>query len=357
MKPVIQTTPAGLYCPAGDFYIDPWRPVPYAVITHAHSDHARHGSDHYLAVRQSGPLLRSRLGSEIRLTSLEYGERLRIGRATVSLHPAGHILGSAQIRIEVAGEVWVITGDYKREADPTCHSFEPLKCHGLITESTFGIPVFRWPDQVTIANNLDAWWRKNILEEKTSLIYAYALGKSQRLLAMLDPSVGPIFLHGAQLKPTEIYRELGIDLPPAKPVSEMPKSFDWRGSLIVAVPSAAGSPWQRKFQNLTTAMASGWMHIRGHRRRRNVDRGFVLSDHADWPELLRTVQESEASEVWVTHGYADILARYLQELGYQAKGITSEFLGELDDPVSPSENSLAEEVRLPQSSINGGQPD
>lgn len=333
---LLTLTEYGLHCPAGDFYIDPWRPVRQAIITHAHSDHARSGSLRYLSSRPNADFLKLRLGPMIDLQTLAFGETLRVKDAIVSLHPAGHIRGSCQVRIEHQGRVAVVTGDFKRESDPTCEPFEPVACDLLVTESTFGLPVFHWREAATVIADLETWWRRNQAQGRTSVLFAYALGKAQRLLASIDGSIGPIFLHGALVNPTEVYRRQGCAMPDCQPVSEAPAGTRWSDALVVAVPSAAGSPWLRKFGEISTAMASGWMAIRGNRRRRALDRGFVLSDHADWGGLLQTVRECRASQVWVTHGFAPILARYLNDQGIAAAPLTTAFQGEsAGDEVEP----------------------
>lgn len=303
----------GLWCEAGGFFIDPWRPVDRAVVTHAHADHARWGSKHYLGSDAGTTVLRARLGDEASIETLGWGETRRIGEALVSLHPAGHILGSAQVRVEVAGEVWVVTGDYKVDPDPTCAAWEPVRCHTFVTESTFGLPVFRWPAAATVFEEIDEWWRYNRAANRTSLLYGYALGKAQRLLAGVDASIGPILVHGAVNKLVDAYRAAGIDLPEVLPAS-VENAKKYRGeALVIAPPSAGGSTWVRKFQPASDAFASGWMAMRGTRRRRAGDRGFVLSDHVDWPQLLEAVESTGAERVWVTHGYTDVVARYLRE--------------------------------------------
>lgn len=338
---VLQLTGAGLYCPPGDFYVDPWRPVQRAVITHAHSDHARWGSDSYLCLPETEPILKSRLG-EISASTLPHGQALSLGQTRVSLHPAGHILGSAQVRIEHRGRVVVVTGDFKTASDSTCHDFELLECDGLVTESTFGLPVFRWQSDAEIANEINHWWRENVAAGKCSLLFGYALGKSQRLLSLLDPTIGRIYLHGALASPTKIYRQQGVHLPVTELVSHMPKEHDWRGAMVLAVPSAHGTPWMRRFGEVSTAMASGWMQIRGNRRRRGFDVGFALSDHADWPSLLSTVESTGAEQVWVTHGYSDILAKYLTEQGTAAQPIRSQFTGETLEADEPTIDGSSE---------------
>lgn len=332
----------GLYCPAGDFYVDPWRPVERAVITHAHSDHARAGSRRYLAAPLSEPLLRARLGIDIDLQTLPYGESLQIGGAKVSLHPAGHIRGSAQVRIEAAGQVAVVTGDYKRGSDPTTESFEPVRCDLLVTESTFGLPVFRWPPAEEVYAEINAWWRANRLAGKASIVYAYAVGKSQRVLAGLDPSIGPIYCHGAVMVGNAGYEQSGASLPPYHRISEVERErgknkVAWHEGIIIAPPSAHGTPWMRRFGAVATAMASGWMAIRGTRRRKAMDRGFVLSDHVDWPELLQTIDDVQPKSVWVTHGFASIVARYLHDQGLDAKPLKTQFVGETSDGTDADE--------------------
>lgn len=331
-QPLLTSTDRGLYCPPGDFFIDPWRPVARAVITHAHADHARPGSDRYLCAAPGENLLRARLGPEAVIDLLPYGEAIDQNGVRLSFHPAGHVLGSAQVRLEHRGHVWVGTGDYKLAPDSTCAPFEPVRCHAILTESTFGLPVYRWAPPADVFAEINRWWRNNRDAGKASLLYAYALGKSQRLLAGLDPAVGPIWLHGAVDRMTREYRTAGVPLPATQLVGEAPPRHDWAGALIVAPPSAHHSPWSRKFSPASTAMASGWMRVRGARRRRAVDRGFVLSDHADWPDLNTAVRESGAEQVWVTHGFVEPVVRWFREAGLDAHGLTTAYEGEADEP-------------------------
>ncbi len=326
---LIQLTDSGLYCAAGDFYIDPWRPVARAVVTHAHADHARHGSRSYLVARDGERVFRTRLGQGAALQTAAYGEPVTINGVRVALHPAGHILGSAQVRVEHRGEVWVVSGDYKVGADATCAAFEPLRCHTFVTESTFGLPIYRWRTQVELFDEINAWWRANQIAGKASLLFAYALGKAQRLLAGVDPTIGPIFTHGAVERLTRDYRESGVALP-ATTYAAADRRADWTQALIVAPPSAQGTPWMRRFGNLSTSFASGWMQLRGTRRRKAVDRGFALSDHADWPGLLATIAATGAERVWVTHGYSAVLARWLRDQGLDAATVATDFEGEPD---------------------------
>lgn len=328
---LLTMTDRGLYCPAGDFYIDPWKAVDRAVITHAHSDHARWGMKRYLSSKEGEIPLRFRVGLEASIETVEYGEPILINGVRVSLHPAGHILGSSQVRVEHQGQIFVVSGDYKTEADPTCTPFEPVRCHTFITESTFGLPIYRWSPQSEIFDQINAWWRQNQAAGKSSVLMGYALGKSQRALAGVDASIGPIFLHGAVEKMTQSYRQTGIALPETNLVGIAGKGYDWSQALIIAPPSANGTPWVRRFGDHSTAFLSGWMAIRGARRRRAVDRGFVLSDHIDWPSLLTAIGETGAESVWVTHGYSAVVARYLEDQGLEARTVASAWEGEQDD--------------------------
>lgn len=326
---LIVARPEGLYCPPGDFYIDPWQPVDRAVITHAHSDHARFGHRHYLAAAPGAGVLRARL-PDISLQPAAYGERISIGGVDVSLHPAGHVLGSAQVRVAHRGDVWVASGDYKLEADPTCTAFEAVRCNAFITESTFGLPIYRWDAPQTIFAGIDAWWRHNAAHGRASILFCYAFGKAQRILASIDAGIGPIFCHGAIEPLNRAYRAAGVALPEVRNVSELPaRNKDaFRQALIVAPPSAQGSAWLRRFGDYSDAFASGWMRLRGTRRRRGVDRGFVLSDHADWPSLQRAIEATGATRVIVTHGQLEPMVRWLREQGLDAGSFATEYGGD-----------------------------
>ena len=321
MKTLVQPTPSGLYCAAGDFYIDPLHPVKHAVITHAHADHARAGSRSYLCAREGRALLQARLGPEARIEALPYGEGVRLNGVGLSLHPAGHIRGSAQVRIERKGHVTVVSGDYKTAPDPTCTPLAPLPCHTFISESTFGLPIFKWPSTEAILDAINAWWWENQTLGRTSILFAYALGKAQRILAGLDPSIGPILTHGAVEKINRIYRQAGIRLPETRYVGDQKDRELRREALVIAPPSADHPAWMRRFPERSRAFASGWMRIRGHRRRRAVDRGFVFSDHSDWEGLVATIEASGAQSVGITHGYTAEMVRWLQEKGLDAEAI------------------------------------
>ena len=316
----------GLYCAAGDFYIDPWKPVDRALITHAHADHSRPGCKHYLIAEPSQHISRWRLGENAKLQTLPFGESLDINGVNVSFHPAGHILGSAQIRVEHRGEIWVASGDYKTEPDSTCAKFEPIRCDTFITEATFGLPIYRWPPQQAVFTEINAWWQDNQKAGKASVLFAYALGKAQRILAGIDVSIGPIHVHGAVHHMNQMYAKTGIDLPETTYVAEAPSDTDWSQSLIIAPTSANGSPWLRRFGKISTAFASGWMLVRGQRRRRSLDRGFVLSDHVDWPSLMRTIRATQAERILVTHGNVPVVVRYLREtMNAEAHGLATPY--------------------------------
>jgi putative mRNA 3-end processing factor len=331
MPPLLQTTESGLYCSAGDFYIDPWEPVDRAVITHAHADHARWGSRSYLTSETGARMLRERLEEGSVIQSQPYGEPLSMNGVNVSFHPAGHILGSSQVRVEHKEEVWVVSGDYKIERDATCEPFELVPCNTFITESTFGLPIYRWKPQKEVFEEINDWWRGNVARGWTSILYGYALGKAQRLIAGVDPDIGPLLAHGAVMRFVDAYRETGVHLPPVR-YADAEAAAEGRGkALVVAPPSAAGTPWLRKFGENSTAFASGWMAIRGARRRRAMDRGFVVSDHADWDDLLATIKATGAESIGVTHGYSGTLVRFLQESGVNAWTMQTRYEGEVED--------------------------
>ncbi|WP_341211515.1 ligase-associated DNA damage response exonuclease [uncultured Limimaricola sp.] len=345
MSDLLTFTDRGIFCEAGDFYIDPWRPVDRALVTHGHADHAHEGMSHYLATDIAAPVMRHRLG-EISLDTIRYGETRRIGDVTVSFHPAGHVPGSAQIRIEHKGEVWVASGDYKTIDDGLSTPFEPVKCDAFITESTFGLPVFKWTPQDELARDLNAWWAANAAEGRFSLIGAYALGKAQRILTLADTSIGPILTHGAVENTNEVLRAQGIKLPDTIRVTPDTDLKAHPGALVVATPSGLGGPWSRRFGTAanpaSTAFASGWMALRGVRRRRAADRGFIMSDHADWPGLNAAIRDTGASRIFVTHGYTSVFRRWLESEGYDAAIVSTEYSGENFD--APDEGETGGEA-------------
>lgn len=335
MKELLELTDNGLYCPAADVYIDPWHPVRYALITHGHADHSRPGHQKYLCTHTAKPVMRYRLGRHSHIESVGFGETVRIKGVAFSFHPAGHIPGSAQIRVEHKGEIWVVSGDYKLEADGVCEAFEPVNCHTFITESTFGLPVYRWEPQSVIFDQINQWWRANQREGLVSVLGAYALGKAQRLLRYLDPEIGAIYTHGAIENVTAVLRAQKLRLPSTIRILPTHKKKDFEGSLVLATPGAMNSSWAKRLGPHATGLASGWMQLRGARRRRAADRGFVISDHADWPGLLEAVKATGATRVLATHGYSDLFSRWLSENGWDAKPLDTQFVGEsLEDESS-----------------------
>lgn len=329
--PILEFRTKGLYCPQADVYIDPWRPVQRALITHGHADHSRWGHEHYLCTHAAKPVIQYRLGQAINIQSVAFGESLVINGVKFSFHPAGHIIGSAQIRMEYKGEVCVVSGDYKTQEDGLTEAFEVVKCHTFVTESTFGLPIYQWEEQAKVARDINEWWLKNKQEGKVSLIGGYALGKAQRILVCLDPSIGQIFTHGAVENVNEVLRHQGVRLPKTTRVTMQQKKADFTGSIVIATPSALQTTWGRKFGEVSTAIASGWMSLRGARRRRSVDRGFVLSDHADWQGLNEVILATGAEQVFVTHGYTNIFKKWLNGQGISAEEVKTEYEGELSE--------------------------
>jgi putative mRNA 3-end processing factor len=366
---LVELRPEGLYCPAGDFFIDPWRPVDRAVITHAHADHARRGHRAYLATAVSEGVLRARLG-EITLQGLAYGQTVELNgmhggahsAVRISLHPAGHVLGAAQVRIDFRGRVWVVSGDYflsgheDEVPNRTCTPFEPVRCECFVTESTFGLPVYRWRREAEVMAEINTWWSANAEAGRTSLLLGYSFGKAQRLLAGVDPGIGPIVVHGAVEALNEAYRAAGVALPKTQALAELrgeskgstaaPKSALKR-ALVIAPPMVADSAWARSLGEVSDAFASGWMQLRGTRRRQGLDRGFVLSDHADWPGLLRAIAASGASRIIVTHGYEAVMVRWLTEQGFEAGSFRTEFGDDDREDAMPAEPEARTEPTAP----------
>ena len=351
---LISLTSKGLFCRQGDFYIDPWQHVDRAVITHAHADHAYRGSRNYLVTEEGLGLYRIRLGDEADISTQQYGDPVEINGVKVSFHPAGHVLGSAQVRVEHKGEVWVVSGDYKLAPDATCSPFEPVKCHHFITEATFGLPIYRWQPTQYIFEELNTWWRRNQEKGKASVLFAYSLGKAQRVMNGIDRSIGPIFTHGAVERLTHAYREHGVDMPATTYVGAVENKKDFVGSLVIAPPSAQQAVgWLRRFGTHSTGFASGWMIVRGARRQRAVDRGFVLSDHADWPELMKAIATAEAETVYVTHGFSDEVVRFLNENGQNAVPLKTKFVGDVaEEFISGNDEVLAADPDLSIDSLD-----
>lgn len=324
MSNLLTFTPEGIYCAAGDFHIDPWLPVPLALITHGHADHSRLGMGAYMATTSAAPVMRHRLG-EIKMDTVAYGDVTSINGVDVSFHPAGHVPGSAQIRVAHKGDVWVASGDYKTVDDGLSEPFEPVRCNAFITESTFGLPVFNWTPQDILADQINDWWARNAADGVFSLLSCYALGKAQRLLRTVDLSIAPILTHAAIENTNRIMRGQGIALPDTTLVTPDLDLKAHKGALVLATPSALNSTWARRFKPASAAFASGWMALRGVRRRRAADRGFIMSDHADWNGLNDAIKQTGAERIFVTHGYTSVFSRWLSEQGYDAKVVQTQF--------------------------------
>ncbi|MEX0288793.1 MAG: ligase-associated DNA damage response exonuclease [Flavobacteriaceae bacterium] len=337
--PLLEFTDKGIYCAPAGVYLDPWKPVEKAIISHGHSDHSRWGHKKYITHHRNIPIISHRLGT-IQVSGKAWGETFVVNGVKFSLHPAGHIIGSSQIRVEHKGEVWVFSGDYKDEDDGVAVPYEPVKCNTFITECTFGLPAFKWTPQQEVFNEINSWWAKNKEEGKTSVLFGYTLGKAQRLLKHLDPSIGNIYTHGAVENMTEVLRSL-VKFPATIRISPETKKEALQGNLVLAPPSAHGSNWIRKMVPYVTASASGWMTFRGARRRRAIDKGFVLSDHCDWQGLLKSIWTTGAERVICTHGYTEIFSRYLKELGYDARTENTQYEGELGEIEPKQESSLS----------------
>jgi len=312
MSNFISFTDKGLYCQVGDFYIDPWKPVGKAIITHGHSDHAYFGHKYYLCHTLTKPILQLRLG-ENNYQTLNWSEAIKINNVRVSLYPAGHIIGSSQVRLEHKGQVWVVSGDYKVEDDGISGKFEPVNCNTFVTESTFGLPIYKWKPQQEVYENIITWINKNKENGKASVLLAYSLGKAQRVLQAIKETTQTIFAHGAVFNMQQGLIDAGWDICRVVRVTpETPKEL-LKGAVVIAPPSADGTPWMKKFHPYSVGVCSGWMQVRGNARRRNVDAGFALSDHADWDGLLQTVKATGAEKVFVTHGFQSAFSRYLNE--------------------------------------------
>lgn len=331
MTPLLQFTKKGIYCKQADIFIDPWRPVSRALITHGHADHAYAGHQNYLCHRLTAGIIRSRISPDLNIQEVEYDEQVLINGVKFSFHPAGHVIGSSQIRVEHKGEVWVASGDYKADDDGISGAIEIVPCHTFITECTFGLPVYDWKPQTEIFNEINTWWKENAEQDRPSILYAYSLGKAQRLLHNVDGKIGTIYTHGAVERMNELFRASGIELQKSIKVEGTKPPVDAGKSLIIAPPATFNSSWTKKFKNASHASASGWMTLRGARRRRGVDRGFVVSDHADWKGLNQVIKGTGAENVIATHGYRATFVRWLNEQGYHAITQETSYEGESID--------------------------
>jgi putative mRNA 3-end processing factor len=326
-KGLLVHTALGLYCPKADVYLDPWKPVKKAILSHGHADHARWGSSSYLCTPTAAPVIKYRLG-DINLETLPFGEEKLINGVSFSFHPAGHILGSAQIKVSYKGEIVVFSGDYKTANDGFSEVFEPVKCHTFITESTFGLPVYHWQDQKWVFNEMEEWCKNNRNNGQLSILYGYSLGKAQRILQGLPESIGPIFTHSTIEAVLNVMRNQGVSLKNTIPVNEHLTRTELLNGVIIAPPAVQNSNWLKKFEPIRNGVVSGWMALRGARRRRNADKGFVLSDHADWEGLNEAISLTGAENVFVTHGYTDILSKWLIDKGLNAHPLETNFEGD-----------------------------
>jgi putative mRNA 3-end processing factor len=334
----------GIYCQQGDFYIDPWKPVHRAVITHAHSDHARPGNGNYLCHHFTKPLLRLRLG-EISVQSVNWNEPVFINGVRISLHPAGHIIGSSQIRVEFQGSVWVVSGDYKTENDGISNELEIMPCDVFITESTFGLPIYEWKKQQELSYDIQNWILSNRERGLNSVLIAYSLGKAQRLLKIIEEISPSIYVHGAIWNVQEVLVRSGFKFQKVvRVLPEMTKE-KFQADIIIAPPSAENSPWMNRFGHLSLGVCSGWMQVRGNVRRRNADAAFAMSDHADWKGLLSVVRATGAKKIFVTHGFQAAFSRYLNEIGIQSEEVKTEFGDE-------TELETEKQPRLPEEDIS-----
>ncbi|MDX2000983.1 MAG: ligase-associated DNA damage response exonuclease [Chitinophagales bacterium] len=331
MTQLLDFTSSGIYCPLADVYIDPWKPVDRAIITHAHADHARIGNRYYLAHHDTVPLLKYSLGQYINVQGLAYGEELIMNGVKISLHPSGHVVGAAQVRLEYKGEVWVVTGDFKLENDGISTAYEPIKCHVVVSDSTYGLPIFKWEAQQKVFNDINQWWLNNQREGKTSVLIGYALGKAQRLIHHLDKDIGPIYAHQTIKNVNKVLRNQGILIPSVNTL-EYSANIDYQGSIVLAPSIILHSSVIKKMEPYSTAFVSGWMSLRQLKRSRNIDKGFILSDHADWEQLKTAVSNSGAHRIFTTsNGYSSSFYRWLQENGYEVTEVANKYLGEIPE--------------------------
>lgn len=316
---LLQFTNKGIYCPAAKLYVDPNRKVKTALITHGHSDHARPGHSHYVCANSSVHILRHRLGSNISIQGVKFGESINCNGVKISFHPAGHILGSAQIRFEYKNQIWVVTGDYKIEDDGISECFEQLTCTHLITECTFGLPIYKWKKQEDIFNQINTWFAENKELGRPSVILAYSLGKAQRILAGLNSEIGPIYVHSSIAAMNKVYEKTGISLPKYKSIENKTKALELNAALTIIPHKALSSEVSSQLVDPSIAVASGWMATRNQRIKSICNRGFALSDHCDWDGINTVVKNSGAEFVFPTHGNTDVLSRWLNEKGIQSR--------------------------------------
>lgn len=320
----IKFTKKGIYCIPGKFYLDPWYPVDYAIISHGHADHSRWGNKHYLCHQNSKNILLHRLGKDISIETLNFNQIKTINGVKVSFFPAGHIIGSVQIKLEYKGKVVVFSGDYKTNPDFITTPFEPVKCHEFITESTFGLPIYSWKTEAELQSQLQQWIVNNQKQNKTSVFFGYSLGKAQRIMSLVD-GIDEVYVHSAINNLNQAISKSGIVLPKSKLITSDFNKKDIQNKIVVLPPALLGSKLLKKIPNAATAICSGWMQIRGNRRWKGVDAGFAVSDHADWNGLLSAVKATEAEKVYVTHGSQAVFSKYLNEIGIESQEVVTEY--------------------------------
>ena len=340
---LIRFTNKGIYCIQGDFYIDPWQPVNLAVTTHGHADHVKWGNNAYLCHDLTKPILNQRLGADLKIETLPYNKEININGVKVSLFPAGHVIGSSQIRLEYKGEVCVVSGDYKVEYDGISTAFEPVKCHSFVSESTFGLPIYKWQPQEIIFSQIKDWISENHDKNKTSVLVAYSLGKAQRLIKGLD-GYGPIYVHNSIANLNDGFIKAGVDLPETIRITADTKKDDLQKGIVIVPPALAEGRWIKNLINGATGVCSGWMQVRASRRWRSADAGFALSDHADWPGLLSAIKATEAEMVYVTHGFTATFSKYLNEIGIASEEVKTQYGSEDEDDKVEEQESVKEEL-------------
>jgi putative mRNA 3-end processing factor len=327
---LIEFTSRGIYCKQGNFYIDPWHPVDYAVTTHGHADHVKWGNKAYLCHELTKPILTQRYGLDENVQTLPYHQQLDINGVKLSLHPAGHVIGSSQIRLEYKGEICVVSGDYKVEYDGISTAFEPVKCHTFVSESTFGLPIYHWEAQDLIFEKINDWVASNLQSQKTSILVAYSLGKAQRLIKNISSDY-PIYVHSSIANLNEAFADAGIALPPTIKITPETKKEELQRGIVIVPPALADGKWVKSLIQPAIGICSGWMMVRAGRRWRSADAGFALSDHADWPGLLDAIKATSAQKVFVTHGSTAVFAKYLNEIGIEAEEVSTKYGMEDDD--------------------------
>lgn len=337
---LISFTNKGIYCKQGNFYIDPWKPVDLAVTTHGHADHVKWGNKAYLCHELTKPILEQRLGPDLHIETLPYNKEISINGVKVSLFPAGHVIGSSQIRLEYKGEICVVSGDYKVEYDGISTAFEPVKCHSFVSESTFGLPIYKWKPQQLVFDEIKNWIADNHDKQKTSVLVAYSLGKAQRLIKNLAAD-HHIYVHNSIANLNERFIQEGVDLPQTIRITPEIKKEELQQGIVIVPPALADGRWIKNLQSAATGVCSGWMQVRASRRWRSADAGFALSDHADWPGLLSAIKATTAEKVYVTHGFVSTFSKYLNEIGIASEEVVTRYGNEEEEEKKELEENTA----------------